>query len=102
MFEVELGLIRIVKSSQEIFLMQRAYTWSGLSASWKVQTSWPGGMPALVGWEIFSAACQEKRAAFKYSETTLKEKEQCKRKEELQGWVDRYLGRGGKDAELES
>lgn len=43
-----------------------------------MQTSWPGGMRALVGWEIFSdesAACQEKCAAFKHSERRLKEKE---------------------------
>lgn len=62
-------------------------------------------MCALVGWEIFSdesAACQEKRAAFKYSEGRLKEQEQWERREELQGWVDQDLRRYGRDRGLES
>lgn len=57
----------------------------------------------LVGWKIFSdesAACQEKRAAFKYSEGRLKEQERWERKEELRGWVSTKIS--GRDAGLES
>lgn len=70
-----------------------------------MQTSWPGGMHALVGWEIFwdeSAGCQEKRAAFKYTERRLKEKEHWERREECWGWVDQDFRRCGRDTELES
>lgn len=56
----------------------------------------------LVGWEIFwdeSAACQEKRGAYKYPERRLKEKEQWEKREECQGWVDQDFRRCGRDTE---